>query len=264
MAKLGFIGAGNMACAIIGGIVKSGIVPPEEILVTARHEETCRRVEERFHVRSARTNEALAQESECVLLCVKPVYLSQVLEEVGEGLRGKLVVSIVAGWDMEKLRRHLPDGTRVVRVMPNTPLLAGAGMCVFDAQHTATPAEYAFVQRLFGAAGEVCEVEPHAFEAATGISGCGPAFVYQFIEALADGGVRNGVPRKLAYQLAAQTVLGAGKMVLETGEHPGALKDAVCSPGGTTIQGVRALEAGGFRSAVMEAVIAAYEKNQTL
>lgn len=264
MAKLGFIGAGNMACAIIGGIVKSGIVPPEEILVTARHEETCRRVEERFHVRSARANEALAQESECVLLCVKPVYLSQVLEEVGEGLRGKLVVSIVAGWDMEKLRRHLPDGTRVVRVMPNTPLLAGAGMCVFDAQHTATPAEYAFVQRLFGAAGEVCEVEPHAFEAATGISGCGPAFVYQFIEALADGGVRNGVPRKLAYRLAAQTVLGAGKMVLETGEHPGALKDAVCSPGGTTIEGVALLERRGMRAAVIDAVTATVEKTEKL
>lgn len=264
MAKLGFIGAGNMACAIIGGVVAGGIVPAGEILVTAGHEETSARVRTRFGVKSARSNAALAKESECVLLCVKPIVLSQVLEEVAHALHGKLIVSIVAGWDVERLRRHLPHDARVMRVMPNTPLLVGAGMCVFDAQHTARPEEYDFVKRLFAAAGEICEVETHAFNAATGISGCGPAFVYQFIEALADGGVKNGVPRRLAYQLAAQTVMGAGAMVLRTGEHPGALKDAVCSPGGTTIEGVAALERGGLRAAVIDAVTATVEKTAKL
>ena len=187
-----------------------------------------------------------------------------VLEEIHPGMAGKLAVSIAAGWDVPRLREALPQDARIVRVMPNTPLMAGAGMSLLDAQHTATEEEYAFVRSVFACAGEVCEVEPRIFDAASGISGCGPAFVYPFIEALADGGVRNGVPRTLAYRLAAQTVIGAGRMVLDTGEHPGALKDAVCSPGGTTIEGVAVLERRGLRAAVIDAVTATVEKTERL
>jgi len=138
--------------------------------------------------------------------------------------------------------------------MPNTPLAVGEGMSLIGSTHTCTPEELAFGKAVFEAAGKVVTIEDHAFNAASGISGCGPAFVYQFIEALADGGVRHGVPRKTAYELAAQTLIGAARMVIETGEHPGRLKDAVCSPGGTTIEGIYALEKGGMRAAVIDAV----------
>ena len=264
MARLGFIGAGNMACAIIGGVLRAGRVAPQDILITARTQQTRERVCARFGVREAASNAELARESTCVLLCVKPVFLPGVLEEIHPAMAGKLAVSIAAGWDVPRLREALPQDARIVRVMPNTPLMAGAGMSLLDAQHTATEEEYAFVRSVFACAGEVCEVEPRIFDAASGISGCGPAFVYPFIEALADGGVRNGVPRTLAYRLAAQTVIGAGRMVLDTGEHPGALKDAVCSPGGTTIEGVTVLERRGLRAAVIDAVTATVEKTERL
>ena len=264
MAKMGFIGAGNMACAIIGGVLQAGLVAPQDILITARTQQTRERVCARFGVRAATSNVELARESACVLLCVKPVFLPGVLAEIHPAMAGKLAVSIAAGWDVPRLSGALPQDARIVRVMPNTPLLVGAGMSLLDAQHTATAEEYAFVRSVFACAGEVCEVEPRIFDAASGISGCGPAFVYPFIEALADGGVRNGVPRALAYRLAAQTVIGAGKMVLDTGEHPGALKDAVCSPGGTTIEGVAVLERRGLRAAVIDAVTATVEKTERL
>ena len=186
------------------------------------------------------------------------------IEEVYSELDGKFVISIVAGWTYEMLERALPDTTRFVRVMPNTPLSVGEGMSLLSQRCKCSEEEFAFAKSIFASAGKVAEVEDHMFTAATSISGCGPAFVFQFIEALADGGVRYGVPRALAYELAAQTLLGSAKMVLESGEHPGKLKDAVCSPGGTTIEGVYALEKGGMRAAVMEALGATVEKTLKL
>ena len=158
------------------------------------------------------------------------------------------------------LSEALPETARFVRVMPNTPLSVGEGMTLISSRCTCTAEEFAFTQGIFAAAGKVSVVEDRVFTPANGISGCGPAFVYAFIEAIADGGVRYGVPRALAYELAAQTLIGAAKMVQETGAHPGALKDAVCSPGGTTIEGMYALEKGGMRAAVMDAVGATVEK----
>ena len=162
------------------------------------------------------------------------------------------------------LQHALPESARFVRVMPNTPLAVGEGMSLISSLCTCTAEEFALAQSIFEAAGQVRIVEDHVFTPANGISGCGPAFVYAFIEALADGGVRYGVPRALAYELAAQTLIGAAKMVLETGKHPGALKDTVCSPGGTTIEGMYALEKGGMRAAVMDAIGATVEKNSRL
>ena len=261
--KLGFIGAGNMGSAIINGILRKECMKPEELYISRKRPALSADLAAKgVHVMDS--NVALAEAADCIVLAVKPVYLPQVLEEVREALHGKFVISIVAGWTYEMLSNALPQDARFVRVMPNTPLAVGEGMSLISSRCTCTEEEFAFAKSLFEAAGHVCVVEDHVYTAANGISGCGPAFVYEFIEALADGGVRYGVPRALAYELAAQTLIGASKMVLETGKHPGALKDAVCSPGGTTIEGIYALEKGGMRAAVMEAVGATVEKTNRL
>lgn len=248
-----------MGSAIIRGILRNGVLPAREIGISRRHPGLSAEFTEQG-VFSTGSNVELVRACECIVLAVKPVYVREVIAEVYEALRGKLVISIVAGYTFEMLAQLLPEDARFVRVMPNTPLAVGEGMSVISSRHTCSQTEFAFAQSLFEAAGKVAVVEDRIYTAANTLSGCGPAFVFVFIEALADGAVRCGVPRALAYELAAQTLAGAAKMVLETGEHPGALKDAVCSPGGTTIEGVLALEKGGVRSAVMEAVGASVEK----
>ncbi len=261
--KLGFIGAGNMGSAILKGILKEGRLSAQDIAITDKNLSACQAFAEQG-VTVMPDNHALASACDCVLLAIKPVYTAQVLQEIQQALEGKFVISIVAGWTFEMLQAALPASARFVRVMPNTPLAVGEGMSLLCSRSNCSAEEFEFAQSLFAAAGKVAQVEEHVFVAATSINGCGPAFVYQFIEALADGGVRYGVPRALAYELAAQTLIGASKMVLETGEHPGKLKDAVCSPGGTTIEGVYALEKGGMRAAVMDALAATIEKTQRL
>ena len=261
--KLGFIGAGNMGSAILNGILKEGSIPAEQIAIADKMPAQCAKFASQG-VCVMTDNKSLVDACECVLLAIKPVYTAQVIEEIYEQLKGKLVISIVAGWTYDMLSAALPDTARFVRVMPNTPLAVGEGMSLISLRSRCTEAEFAFAKQIFASAGKVAEVEDHVFVAATSINGCGPAFVYQFIEALADGGVRYGVPRAMAYELAAQTLIGAAKMVQETGEHPGRLKDAVCSPGGTTIEGVYALEKGGMRAAVMDALGATIEKTMKL
>lgn len=261
--KLGFIGAGNMGSAIIKGILEKGCVQPNEIYISRKHPQlSCDMAQIGVHIMP--DNKSLAEAVECVVLAVKPVYIPQVLNEVYDVLKGKFVISIAAGYTYDMLREKLPESTRFIRVMPNTPLAVGEGMSLISALYTCTEEEFAFTKSIFESAGKVAVVEDHIYTPANGISGCGPAFVYAFIEAMADGGVRYGVPRALAYELAAQTLIGAAKMVLETGEHPGKLKDAVCSPGGTTIEGIYALEKGGMRAAVMDAIGATVEKNNRL
>ena len=261
--KIGFIGAGNMGSAILNGILKKGSIKPEEIAITDKMPHMCAQFAAQG-VCVMEDNKSLVRACECVLLAIKPVYTAQVIEEVHTELEGKFVISIVAGWNYDMLEKALPASARFVRVMPNTPLAVGEGMSLISVHSRCTSEEFDFAKSVFAAAGKIAEVEDHVFTAATSINGCGPAFVYQFIEALADGGVRYGVPRALAYELAAQTLMGAAKMVMETGEHPGKLKDAVCSPGGTTIEGVYALEKGGMRAAVMDALGATIEKTAKL
>lgn len=261
--KIGFIGAGNMGSAILKGLLRKEMLPASDIYVSDKRPEALSAFAAQG-VNVTGDNTALVAACDCVLLAVKPVYAPQVIEEIYGALEGKFVISIVAGWTFDMLKDALPASARFVRVMPNTPLAVGEGMSLISKRCACTDEEFAFAKGVFAAAGKVAEVEDHIFVAATSINGCGPAFVYQFIEALADGGVRYGVPRALAYELAAQTLIGASKMVLETGEHPGKLKDAVCSPGGTTIEGVYALEKGGMRAAVIEAVGAAVEKTNQL
>ena len=261
--KLGFIGAGNMGSAILNGILKQGFLAPDQISIADKAAANCAKFAAQG-VRVMEDNHTLVRACDCVLLAIKPVYTAQVIEEVYNELEGKFVISIVAGWNYDMLDKGLPKSARFVRVMPNTPLAVGEGMSLLSEKCRCTPEEFAFARDIFSAAGKVAEVEDHVFIAATSINGCGPAFVYQFIEALADGAVRYGVPRVMAYELAAQTLIGAAKMVQETGEHPGKLKDAVCSPGGTTIEGVYALEKGGMRATVMDALGATIEKTLKL
>lgn len=261
--KIGFIGAGNMGGAILRGLLRKNVLETSDIFVTDKCLDICESFAQKG-VQVMPTNTSLAEAVDCILLAVKPVYASGVLSEIQEYLKEKLVISIVAGWNYDMLERALPESAHFVRVMPNTPLAVGEGMSLISLKNRCTKEEFAFAKSVFAAAGRIEEVEDHVFVAATSINGCGPAFVYQFIEALADGGVRYGVPRALAYELAAQTLIGASKMVLETGEHPGKLKDAVCSPGGTTIEGIYALEKGGMRAAVMDALGATIEKTNKL
>lgn len=261
--KLGFIGAGNMGSAILKGILKKNCIMPEEIAITDKLPQLCETFAQQG-VRFMKNNAELAAACDCVLLAVKPIYAAQVIKEIYTQLENKFVISIVAGWTYEMLEKELPASARFVRVMPNTPLSVGEGMSLLSGRCKCTEDEFSFAESIFAAAGKVAKVEDHMFTAATSISGCGPAFVFQFIEALADGAVRYGVPRALAYELAAQTLIGSAKMVLESGEHPGKLKDAVCSPGGTTIEGVYALEKGGMRAAVMDALGATVEKTAKL
>lgn len=261
--KIGFIGAGNMGGAIIRALLQNDIAKPENLYISRRKPELSNELAA-LGVHVMNNNVLLAEITDCIVLAVKPAYTAQVLSEARDALNGKLLVSIVAGWTYDMLQRALPKDVRLICAMPNTPLAIGEGMTLICDHYTCTEQEYAFVHKLFAAAGKVALVESRIYEAASGISGCGPAFVYQFIEALADGGVRYGVPRALAYELVAQTLIGAAKMMIETGEHPGRLKDEVCSPGGTTIEGVYALERGGFRAAVMDAVAATREKTLKL
>jgi len=261
--KLGFIGAGNMGSAILQGVLNQGFIKPDEIAITDKVLSNCAKFASQG-VCVMGDNRELVHACECVLLAIKPVYTASVIEEIYAELNGKFVISIVAGWTYDMLSKALPEGTHFIRVMPNTPLAVGEGMSLISQHAKCSKEEFAFAESVFAAAGKVTCVEDHVFVAATSINGCGPAFVYQFIEALADGGVRYGVPRAMAYELAAQTLIGAAKMVLETGEHPGKLKDAVCSPGGTTIEGIYALEKGGMRAAVMDALGATVEKTLKL
>jgi pyrroline-5-carboxylate reductase len=203
--------------------------------------------------------------SEVLVLAVKPQHMGGVLDEMRELLEDRhLIVSIAAGVTLATMSLALVNQRRLVRVMPNTPALVGAGASAFALGGTATAEDAMLVEQMLSTVGVAVQVPENLLDAVTGLSGSGPAYVYQIIEALSDGGVRVGLPRAIATQLAAQTVLGAARMVLETGEHPGALKDAVTSPGGTTIAGLHALEAGGVRGHLINAVVAATQRSREL
>ncbi|MDR1619140.1 MAG: pyrroline-5-carboxylate reductase [Clostridiales bacterium] len=253
MTKLGFIGVGNMGGAILRGVIDGRVVEVEDVYIYDSNIKVVKAIQQEFGVLTAQSGSAMVTACDMVILAVKPNVCVAVLKECGETLIDKALVSVVAGWNRSDLAQILPQ-TRILRVMPNTPCMVGEGMVVFDMDHNLNAEELKFAQALFKSTGIVEQAPTYQMDGVTGISGSGPAYVYLFIEALADGGVRAGVPRELAYKLAAQTVLGSAKMVLETGEHPGKLKDSVCSPGGTTIEAISALEHAGFRAAVLDAV----------
>lgn len=258
---VGFVGAGQMATALAKGFLSAGTVLPESVLaydvVAAARDQFAKQTGSRL----ANSNAEVARQSSVVFLAVKPQQMTQVLADLRDVMRpDQLVVSIAAGVSLKSLAAGLGQNSRLIRVMPNTPCLVGCGASAFSRGTLATNEDAALVLKLLSNVGLAVEVPEKLLDAVTGLSGSGPAYVYQIIEALSDGGVRMGIPRETATKLAAQTVLGAAQMVLTTGQHPGSLKDAVTSPGGTTIAGLHALERGGLRGTLMDAVEAATER----
>jgi pyrroline-5-carboxylate reductase len=263
--KIAFLGTGNMAEALVKGLLRAGAATPAELVCAEPREERRKEIAARYGVRSVASNREAVAGADVVVLSVKPQVVDAVLDEISPAIdAGKLVVSIAAGVTLAAIAGRLPAGTRIVRTMPNTPALVGAGAAALSAGPHANAADLDLAKRLFEAVGTATVVPEPLLDAVTGLSGSGPAFVYLFIEALADGGVKSGLARAEALQLAAQTVMGAAKLVLESGEHPGRLKDQVTSPAGTTIAGVHALEKAGFRGAVVDAVEAATRRAREL
>jgi pyrroline-5-carboxylate reductase len=260
-----FLGTGNMAEALLKGLLREGTADPEEIVCAEPRQERREEIANRYGVEVTGDNRAAVAEADLIILSVKPQVVEAVLAEISPAVdASKLLVSIAAGLSVATLARGLPAGTRIIRTMPNTPALVGAGATAVTRGPHATEADLTVARALFEAVGTVVVVDEPLLDGVTGLSGSGPAYVFLAIEALADGGVKAGLPRPAAVALAAQTVMGAARLVLETGRHPGELKDMVTSPGGTTIAGVQALEARGFRAALMEAVEAATRRSREL
>ncbi|MFR7592936.1 MAG: pyrroline-5-carboxylate reductase [Longibaculum sp.] len=256
MKKLGFIGMGNMAGAIALGIVKSGFLNGQDMIAYDVVDEQLDKVRQ-HHFAIAQSEKEVVNNSEIVFIGVKPQVVEKVLAPLKDDLKNKALISIVLGYDFAKYNTILDESTRHIFVMPNTPAMVLKGMSLIEEEHSLHLDEFEFVKGIFSSIGEIEVVPSHLMGAAGTLSGCGPAFIYMVIEALADGAVKEGVPRAMAYKLASQTVLGAGMMQLESQLHPGVLKDQVCSPGGSTIRGVEALEKGNIRAAFMDAISSA-------
>jgi pyrroline-5-carboxylate reductase len=253
--RIGLIGAGQMATALARGILKAGLTRPEMVLASDVDEPARRRFAETTGADVTADNLQVAAQSEVIILAIKPQQVAQVAAGLKQKIPAdRLIVSIVAGLRLATLAELFGADLRIVRVMPNTPCLVGQGASAYSLGPQATAADAALVGQLLGAVGAAWQVEEKLLDAVTGLAGSGPAFVYTMIEALSDGGVRMGLPRPLATEMAARTVRGAAEMVLTTGDHPAVLKDRVASPAGTTIAGLQALESGGLRAALMAAV----------
>ena len=264
--KIGFIGLGNMAGAIIGGLIRTGMAAPGDIIGSAKTQATRERMKETWGIKVAQNNAEAAQQADVLVLAIKPVFAAEVIEEIRGALRPEtLVISIIAGKTLAWLEQQFAvEGLKLVRTMPNTPALVGEGCTGVCAGAGVSGEEEALALKLMGSFGKAIAVPERLMDTVGAVSGSSPAFVFMFIEALADGAVAGGMPRKQAYEFAAQAVLGSAKLVLESGQHPGALKDMVCSPGGTTIEGVRVLEEQGMRAAVIDAVEAVLAKTKLL
>lgn len=260
MATIGFVGMGNMGYAMLKGVLN--ICAPSDIIFSDINREASARVQQETGVRYAESNAECANNAKYVILAVKPQFYDQVLKSIQYTVTAEhVVISIAPGIAIDDLREKLGQDKRIVRAMPNTPALLGMGMTGIsydDSEFTLDEKE--MIKTIFSSFGNFQKVDEKLMNAVVCASGSSPAYVYMFIEALADSVVKYGIPREQAYEMVAQTVKGAADMVLRTGEHPGVLKDKVCSPGGTTIAGVAALEEYGFRNAVMKATDACYDK----
>jgi pyrroline-5-carboxylate reductase len=261
---IGFIGTGNMAEALVRGLVHAGVADKAQILGSDPREERCAEMMDRYGVRVVADNVAVASQADILVLSVKPQVMARVLDQVGPHIRPHaLVVSIAAGIPIAAVEAALPQA-RVIRTMPNTPALVGAGATAIAAGGHATPDDLNAARRIFDSVGTTVVLDESQMDAVTGLSGSGPAYIFLIIEALSDAGVKVGLSRHVAQALAAQTVLGSARMLIETDEHPGRLKDMVTSPGGTAIAGLHTLEAGGLRTTLMNAVEAATRRSREL
>jgi len=263
--KLGFLGAGKMATALARGFIHAGFATAEGILASDPYEAARISIGEEAGIKTTSANREVIKFANVLVLAVKPDQVNDVLAEAKAFFTDDhLLISIAAGVTLTRMEAALPAGARVIRVMPNTPALVGASASAFAPGKSATADDAQFAQKLFSSVGITAQVKESLLDAVTGLSGSGPAYVFLLIEALSDGGVAAGLPRDIATRLAAQTLLGSAKLLLDTGQHPGVLKDMVTSPGGTTIEGLHELEKSGVRGALINAVRAATEKSKKL
>lgn len=262
---IGFIGGGNMASAIIGGILSSGTSDPEHIIASTKSEASAARLKDTFGICASTDNCLVSARADILFLAVKPNMFAAVLPQIRDCVKADaIIVSIAAGQPISKIESCFGKPVKLVRAMPNTPALVGASMSALCSNTLVSETEIAEIKTIFDSFGASEIVSESLMDTVIGVSGSSPAYVYMFIEAMADAAVADGMPRAQAYKFAAQSVLGAAKMVLKTGKHPGELKDAVCSPGGTTIEAVAALEQEGFRSAVIKGQRACVKKSRKM
>jgi len=262
---IGFIGLGNMASAIIGGIIDKKVCAPENIIGADVSEVASGQAQNNFGIMIGKNNGEVAAKSDILILAVKPVYAAAAISEIRDSIsENTIVISIMAGRSISWMENEFKKPLKLVRTMPNTPALVGEGCTGISCNDKVNAEEKETVMDIFSSFGKAHLIAESLMDVVVGVSGSSPAYVFIFIEAMADAAVLAGMPRKQAYEFAAQAVLGSAKMVLETGKHPGELKDMVCSPGGTTIEAVKVLEEMGFRAAVMDAMEVCIEKSKNL
>lgn len=263
--KIGFIGLGNMAKAMIGGMLSKEIASKEDIIGSAKTQATLENMNAAYGIETTLDNCQVAEKADILILAVKPQFFGEVIPKIRDAVREEtLVISIAAGKTIDNIERLFDRKLKLIRCMPNTPALVGEGCTGVCRSESVSDQEMETCMELMESFGIAQEVPERLIDAVSGVSGCSPAYVFMFLEALADGAVEAGMPRKQAYTFAAQAVMGSAKLMLETGKHPGELKDMVTSPAGTTIEGVRVLEERGFRGAVIDAVKASVEKNKNM
>lgn len=263
--KIGFIGAGKMAQAMIGGMINSNLIPPEWLIASTKSEETVEKVQQKYRIEVTKDNKLVAKKADILFLAIKPDIHLSIIEEIRNFVKqDTIIITIAAGISLLDLEENFNRKIKAIRSMPNTPSLIGEGMSAICKNEWITDEDLRDVIQIFSCFGNVEVIDEKFMDSIPAISGSSPAYVYVFIEALADGGVKAGLARDQAYKLAAQAVLGAAKMVLETGKHPGELKDEVCTPGGATIEAVAELEKRGFRAAVLSAMESCVQKTKAL
>lgn len=263
--KLGFIGLGNMATAIIAGILKKGLVPAEQILGSDKSCAAMQKAADKYGIQTLESNTEVASQVDVLFLAVKPQFLEGVLVEIAPFLTGdNLIISMAAGKSLGWLHEKLDTEVRIIRIMPNTAAIVGESCTAICRDIYATDEDVALAEKLCGAFGVTQVLDEKMMDVFSALGGSSGAFAFLYMEALADGAVAAGMPRQMAYEVAAQSTLGAARLMRDTKEHPGVLKDMVCSPGGTTIEGIKALEKGGVRAGVMDAVQACVEKAKKL
>ncbi len=262
--KIGFIGTGKMGEALIKGILHARLVSPDKIYASDADTAKLQTLEKTYKIRTCRDNYEAVVNSDIIIIAVKPQVVPVVLKEIKNSIKNQLIISIAAGVTIETFENSLPEGTKVVRVMPNIAATVREAASAISSGSAVAGEEEAIASAIFNSIGRTVLLPEHLLDAVTGLSGSGPAYIFMIIEALADGGVFEGLDRNTAKILAAQTVLGAAKMVLDDGTHTGELRDMVTSPGGTTIRGIRVLEDRGVRIAMMDAVIEACERSKEL
>ena len=263
--KIGFIGCGNMGSAIVGGLIKSGFEKPENIIVSTKTEQSASRLYNELKINTTIDNKLVVKESDILFLAVKPNMYKGIIEDVKNLItKEKVIITIAAGITLDNMNMWLGDGYKIIRAMPNTPALVGEAMTAVCTNGNVSNEEFDYIFNIFESFGKCVELEEKYFHAFIALCGSSPAYIFMFIEAMADGAVKLGISRSKAYEMAAQSLLGSAKMVLDTQKHPAELKDMVCSPGGTTIDAVTELERLGFRSSIIEAMVKCSEKSKLM